>query len=140
MKKNKYDKEAGLVRYPILLDVALFFVVALTVYAAFQSQKASNRSDDATSKVADSAIVNCQNANETRQANQELWNFIIELSVASPGNKESPAAIRYLHEIQRWVDKIYQLHDCHDLTKKYVIPPPPKILTVFPTPSPTKSH
>lgn len=38
--------DAGLVRYPLLLDVALVFVLALCVWASFASQKASNDAEE----------------------------------------------------------------------------------------------
>lgn len=125
----KRDKDAGLVRYPILLDVCLFIVVALTVYAAFQSQRASNRSDNAVDQVQQSNVVACENANETREANKQLWHFIIAVSSSSPGNQKDPKALAYLKTIQDWIDLVYRPHDCNDLDKKYPIPPPPKILT-----------
>lgn len=124
---KKFHNDKGLIRYPLLLDIALFLTVALTVYAAVQSQFASNRSDDAVKKVSTSAVVSCQNANETREANLALWNFVIDLSVAGQ-KKTDEKTIKYLQDIRAWVGKVYQDHDCNDLDKKYPIPDPPPII------------
>jgi len=127
-KLSEKDNDDGLVRYPLVLDVALLIVVGLTVFAAFRAQVAANKSDDVTDALKSSNVVACQNANETRTANKQLWDFIISVSVSSPGNRNSPKALKFLHEIQHWIDDIYRLHDCNDLDKKYPIPPPPAIV------------
>lgn len=125
---RKLTRDAGLVRYPLVLDIALFLVVAITVFSAVQSQLATNKSNDATDRVQHSDVVTCQNANEARRANRDLWDFVIALSLANPQNS-SPKSIRYLNDIQTWIDKIYRPHDCNDLTRKYPIPKPPKVIS-----------
>lgn len=125
-------------RDKLRLNIALAVVVLLTAWSAFQSQRASNRVKDNQAQIRHSDYVACQNANDSRQANRELWDFIFSVSLANPGNS-TKQEINYLKEIKIWIDKVYAPHDCTDLAKKYVIPEPPKVLTVpVPKPSPTK--
>jgi hypothetical protein len=74
------------------------------------------------------ATVNCQNANESRKANRELWRFIIEAKVGDP---DTPVAdVRRAQVFGQWVygtEGLYRGHDCNDLTRKYPVPPPPKL-------------
>lgn len=126
--KNDHETDAGSVKLSTVQNIALFVVVVLTVVSSFISQHASNQSNKAVGNVHDSDIVTCQNGNDSRAANLELWNFIFDLSLADPHNTQDPRALKYLHRIQTWVAQIFRPHDCHDLTKKYPIPPSPKII------------
>lgn len=72
------------------------------------------------------SVVSCQNANESREASRTLWNFVLDLSIA--GNTDAtPQEIAYLGQVRIWVNKVYQSHDCQDLSRKYPLPPPPTI-------------
>lgn len=51
IKHHSHPKDAGLSRKPVILDVVLLFVVCLTVFASFQSQKASNRVSDSQARI-----------------------------------------------------------------------------------------
>lgn len=127
-ENKKLPKDAGIVRYPMVFDIALAIVFLLTVYSAFQAQIASNHSNDALEHQRHSDMVACQNSNDFRTANLELWNFVLDLSIADPRNQDNPREVRYLHRIQTWISQIYRQHDCSDLSKKYPIPPSPKII------------
>lgn len=129
-KHKKHDD--GRISGDLVNRVAVFLVVCLTAFAAFRSQSASNKSDDAVDGVQASNVATCENGNESRAASKVLWDFVIDVSVASPGNQQSPKALRYLQTIREWIDKVYRPHDCKNLTKKYPIPPPPKIITFKP--------
>jgi cell division protein ZapA (FtsZ GTPase activity inhibitor) len=72
------------------------------------------------------AITACKNANETRVANQALWDFIISAS-ASQNPNQTPEGTKLLKELKVFVAELYKEHDCSDLSKTYPIPKPPVI-------------
>lgn len=71
----------------------------------------------------DSQVTNCQNANETREANRLLWNYVLTLA----GSNANPANARNLTKIKDWVDVLYRERDCSDLSREYKQPDPPDL-------------
>jgi hypothetical protein len=79
-----------------------------------------------TSRIADNeanAVTSCENANESRAASRTLWYFVVDLA----SKKAAPPEAAYLGEVRSWIGDVYRPHDCSDLSRKYVIPPPPAI-------------
>lgn len=115
---------------PILAIVALVFAV-VAVGWSWQNSAADHRQDQQRDKDQDAAaavnrinaVVNCENANESRTASHTLWNFILDLSTRDA----PPEQMAYLEQVRAWIGQVYQPHDCTDLSKKYVLPPPPTI-------------
>lgn len=69
------------------------------------------------------AVTQCENANESRSASRTLWYFVVDL--ASQGADREQAA--YLSRVRSWIGDVYRPHDCEDLGREYVIPPPPRL-------------
>ena len=71
-------------------------------------------------------VTNCENANESRAAARSLWNYILDVSMASnpdPTKREQ----RFYDDFRGYVNAVYVQHDCSDLGKKYPLPDPPKV-------------
>lgn len=111
-------------------------LVALVVFAAFgfvqfrrvtdsldRAQVALEQAQRAIDGNSANAIQSCQNANETRAANLQLWNTILSYIRAS----SDPATDEKLGELQAWIAVLYQPHDCDDLSREYKIPDPPDL-------------
>lgn len=73
VKKN--HNEDGFVRNPIVMDIALLFVVVLTVYAAFSSQQASNDVQASQDRIARITFCNQQYLSKTIQALNERTTY-----------------------------------------------------------------
>lgn len=73
------------------------------------------------------AVVNCENANESRAANLSLWNFVLDLSAANREEEPSPAEQKRLDDFRAWVTALFAARDCSDLSRVYEIPPPPTL-------------
>lgn len=97
-------------------------------FANDRSQAANDRRDRARdqARILDNtanAITSCQNANESRAASRTLWYFVVDLA----SKDAPPTRAAYLAEVRDWIGTVYQPHDCNDLGRQYVIPPPPAI-------------
>jgi hypothetical protein len=107
-------------------DWAILVVVLLTAFAAFQSQVAVNQTQN-------NAKVGCENANESRQAQLNIWNFIYATSENSAGRdqatrEELKQGEQFLDELRQYTDRVFAQRDCNDLSKEYKLPPPPKLI------------
>lgn len=80
---NIKKKEAGLARYPLLLDITLAIIVALTAYSAFQSQVNSN--DVKNTQEQQTVTTNCNKKflARTVEALNERTTFAHEQAVAN---------------------------------------------------------
>lgn len=109
---------------PIIAGLAFLVAVVAVVgvgVVLFQRSGDQGRLIDANQT---NAVINCQNANESRQASLSLWTFLLDSTAdpkATPQQKADVAAV--LH----WIGKLYAPRDCEDLSRKYPIPPPPVI-------------
>jgi hypothetical protein len=101
---------------PLLMVGALILAIAAVAGTYVNGRNDARRN-------AENALVACENANESRIANNTLWNYVVDL--ASRG--ANPAEVANLAEVRSWIGEVYAPHDCSDLSKKYPIPPPPKI-------------
>jgi len=72
----------------------------------------------------DEAKRNCQNANESRDANLALWTYVLTVAEGNAQGKEAKARIT---AIMDWTQILYKDHDCSNLDKRYKIPPPPTL-------------
>lgn len=72
-------------------------------------------------------VTGCENANESRQAARALWGYVIDVSAVS---NPSPSADqqRVIESFRAYVNEVYAPRDCTDLSRKYVLPDPPKIV------------
>lgn len=70
------------------------------------------------------AVLACQNANDSRQANLALWTFILDEQATK---HHTPQQEQLTNEFRQWIGALYATHDCSDLGKTYTIPPPPTI-------------
>lgn len=79
---------------------------------------------------AKNAVVNCQNANESRRATLRLWTFLFDTSLSNPNVGAQQR--QNIEAVEQWIAKLYAQRDCSDLSRKYPIPPPPVITPVTP--------
>lgn len=70
--------------------------------------------------------VACTNANETREADIQLWTFVLRASAANPQN-QNPQQAKVRELFEDYVNDLYRPHDCNDLTKVYKFPPQPRL-------------
>lgn len=78
VKKKWSSDEGGFMRMPILGDVALIFVICLTVWAAFASQKATNDVKANTETIKVMTICNQEFLDKTIQALNERTRYSAE--------------------------------------------------------------
>lgn len=71
------------------------------------------------------AVINCENANESRKATLSLWTFLFATSLHNP--QTTPQQRANILAVSVWIGKLYAQRDCSDLSRKYPIPPPPTI-------------
>lgn len=70
------------------------------------------------------AVINCQNANESREANRQAWQLVIQNS--SNNGDRTPKQVLNSQKFSDWIDQLYQQRDCHDLSRRYPIPKAPE--------------
>lgn len=113
--REELAKSKGVVRRLRILTAAVITIFVVggvgTWYSSYENKQ--------------NAIVNCENNNESRKAILEGWHFILGAELADEDN--NPAETRMSELILPWFDIVYQQRDCSDLSKKYEIPPVPKI-------------
>ena len=80
--KHKRD-ETGITRHPLVMDAALFFVVAITVWAAFASQKATNQYQETQEKVNLITYCNEEYLNKTIRALNERTTYAQDQATAN---------------------------------------------------------
>lgn len=97
--------------------VIAVLVVVVSIFGATQWHRVTGAIQGNTSN----AVTICENSNESRAANLELWNYVLGLTEQTA----DPASKIALEKIKAWVAVLYEPHDCSDLSKKYDIPPPP---------------
>lgn len=95
--------------------------------AADKANGAAKKSQDAIIAIHNSQTINCQNANESREANVILWDTIL-ISSSSQRNRTPEEKLR-AEQFRTWVHDLYAQRDCSKLNKKYEIPDPPLGLT-----------
>lgn len=112
-RKRPQDGEDGFVRNPIVMDVALIIVVALTVWASFASQRASNELERTQDQLARISICNQQFLSRALNALTERSDYVnrqadanvslqraqgeflsLLLKEPPPGDQERGAALR----------------------------------------------
>jgi len=76
------------------------------------------------------AVTACRNANDSRQANKALWDWLVNASLAQ--STQTPEARELLRELSEYIKALYTPHDCADLSKKYPLPDPPPVIDVSP--------
>lgn len=72
-------------------------------------------------------VTSCQNANESRQAARALWGYIIDLSEAR-NPEPTKEQERTIDNFRDYVNAVYVAHDCDDLSRKYPLPDPPRVV------------
>lgn len=77
----------------------------------------------------DTQVQSCENANQSRAANLQLWSYVLDIASADA----APPDAKNLNRIKAWVAILYQPHDCDDLGREYKIPPPPDLSTPAPS-------
>jgi hypothetical protein len=105
---------------------AIALLVLLLGTATYFNDRAINQANtDRTKDNSSNAITSCENANESREASRTLWYFVVDLASRGAGPQEAA----YLNRVRSWIGDVYRPHDCADLSREYVIPPPPSIPT-----------
>jgi hypothetical protein len=113
---------------PILAIVGLLFAI-VAVGWSWENQRATQTlTSQRTTDNATNQLVGCENANQSRAASKNLWDFVINLSLASNPTLTDEQRV-FIGEFRAYVDAVYQPHDCKHLDKKYNLPSPPKIPT-----------
>lgn len=74
-------------------------------------------------------VTSCQNANASREASRALWGYILDVSTS---NNPHPTKVQreFYDDFRGYINAVYVPHDCTDLSKKYPLPDPPKVITV----------
>jgi hypothetical protein len=111
---------------PLLMVAALALAIAAVAGTYINGRNDARRNHDQIEAAAADAKVGCENANESRAASRTLWNYVVDLSLAS-NTDATPEEVAYLGKVRDWIDQVYAPHDCADLSKKYQLPPPPAI-------------
>lgn len=123
-KTTQHDQ---LVRRGRLSSVTWIVVFALVIVVIgvqqLLYQRAGNEADHNNKRL---LVTNCQNANESRAANRELWGFILDVSTAGDNNP-SPREQAFAQEFRDYINAVFAARDCSDLGKKYPLPNPPVI-------------
>lgn len=70
------------------------------------------------------AKINCENANDSREANRKIWTLVVEQSARN--DNRTPKDIQNSLAFQDYINKLYQQRDCNDLDRRYKIPDPPE--------------
>lgn len=85
VKRKLGDRKTdeGLVRYPLILDVALAIVVGLTVWAAFSSQRASNDAETVQKDQAVFVTCNSEYLSKTIRALNERTSYATDQAQAN---------------------------------------------------------
>ena len=109
--RARYDRLAPL----LFIIIALAALSGIWLGAAASVQNGRN------------LVTNCENANESRAASRALWGYILDVSMASnpdPTKHEQ----RFYDDFREYINAVYIQHDCSDLSKKYPLPDPPKVI------------
>lgn len=94
-------------------------VVSLVICGYLISQNLKNvKNTEAVAKI------NCENANDSRKANRQIWTLVVDASSQDPNR--TPNDVRNSQKFQAFIDKLYAPRDCNDLSRRYPIPNPPK--------------
>lgn len=72
------------------------------------------------------AVTNCENANQSREANRILWGYVLDVSAAN-GEQGDDERDALLASLRGWINELYESRDCQDLSRKYPLPPPPAL-------------
>jgi hypothetical protein len=116
--RTVYDRIA-----PGLALLILVIALGAGIGTYFNDRAIAHSNTSRIAENAENSVTNCQNANESREASRTLWFFVIDLAAKTA----PPERVAYLGEVRAWVGDVYRAHDCSDLSRKYPIPPPPKI-------------
>ena len=74
------------------------------------------------------AITSCVNANEVRLGQTALWDFIIDVSVAS--NPDAPPVVKQFYsDLRNYTHALFAQRDCSNLDEEVTLPEPPRIPT-----------
>jgi uncharacterized protein HemX len=125
--RDIYDRVA-----PALALLILVIALAAGVGTYFNDRAITNSNAKRLSDNEHNAVVNCQNANESREASRNLWNYILDISAARQP-AASPDEAAYLDQFRAYVNDVYAPHDCDHLDKKYELPSPPPLPDLTPT-------
>lgn len=106
------------------LSRAVLGIALLALLGVFLTGLALVRAQGISDDNKDNAIINCQNANQSRAGNLSLWNFILDKSAEANPN-QTPEQRQVAMDLRDWVAKLYAQRDCSDLSRKYELPPPP---------------
>jgi uncharacterized protein YoxC len=124
-KRNQHRQEDGFVKLRVIADLALFVVVAITVWAAFASQAATNKAQNALDETERVAICNQEaltktikalnerteavraqsDANVALQRDQADFFTLILARPLKPENERRAAAQEYLDSLTNFVEK-----------------------------------
>lgn len=107
-------KMARRTRILALAVAALVLVFGATGWAQWE------RATDAIEETQANAVQNCENANQARAANLQLWTYILSLASA-----DSPKETQQIADLKAWITVLYAQRDCSDLDREYPIPPAP---------------
>lgn len=100
----------------IVSSISLIGLV-ISGYLIYQNSK----NVEATENV---AKINCENANDSREANRKIWTLVVQTSSNDPNR--TPQDIQRAQAFQDYINKLYAQRDCNDLDRRYTIPDPPK--------------
>lgn len=116
MKHNVRTLLSVLLAVTVVVNLGLS-VLLITTRLTYERVELENR---------DNAVTSCQNANDSREAQRTLWAFVLQASAANNKDK-TPEQRETAKKFGEWVDKLFADRDCTDLSKRYPLPPPPKL-------------
>lgn len=101
--------------------IALMLLGGVWLWTVAQDAKEATEANERT------AVVNCQNANESRRAQVVLWDFILAASGRDDEEPRTAEEEQFREEFRDWIHALYAERDCQNLDKKYKLPDPPSI-------------
>lgn len=117
---KQLERNKTLIRWLLLFVIISFAGIGYCVLL-------TNKVDNAVSVNKKNAVINCQNANDSREATRTLWTFLFDASTATNTGESTPEQVALVQSFILWVNEVYATRDCSDLSKKYDIPDPPTI-------------
>lgn len=112
--------------YARLAPVLVVFALCASVWASIATWQNSRDTASLTRANQANLVTNCENANESRAATLALWRFLFDTSLKSNPNA-TPKQKADIAAIKHWIEQLYAPRDCHDLGRKYPLPPAPVI-------------
>jgi hypothetical protein len=113
----------------IVLDVLLSAAVGLLAIQAVSTSNRANEANSLASRNAQNQLITCQAGNESRAAQVQLWNYVLDLAARNPN--QSPDQVERLKQFRAYLTTALGPRDCTARTPSAVslsAPPPSPLI------------